>query len=160
MLKRIFMIICSNSPSIQHNTQGGRQEMTSQPTKHPFQTLPFPWNSPPTVDKITRLVEKGQLQLWKPMKLSQLMKRIQLTCQTRRIKSKNGRNLSRSRCGGPDQRPAKQMRPGHFTNQTYPGWPGMSSPVTYPAKDTFVSLTFVQYFLQILESYFHPIQAL
>ena len=22
---------------------------------------------------------------------------------------------------GPDQRAAKQMRPGHFTNQTYPG---------------------------------------
>ena len=76
-LKRIFVIICSNSPSIQNNTHDRRHEMASQPPCSLSNTI-FLQNSNSNGKRHARMVEIGQHQIQKSMKLSsQLRKRIQ-----------------------------------------------------------------------------------
>ena len=53
--------------------------MKTQPPSLPFQHNVFHEIQTKTVNKHARFVEIGQLQIWKPMKLSQLEKRIQQT---------------------------------------------------------------------------------
>ena len=59
--------------------------MKTQPLSLSFQHNFFHEIQTQTVNKHARLVEIGQPQIWKPMKLSQPEKRIQQTLLTRRI---------------------------------------------------------------------------
>ena len=76
-LKRIFVIICSNSASIQNITHDRRHEMASQPPCSLSNTI-FLQNSNSNGKRHARMVEIGQHQIQKSMQLSsQLRKRIQ-----------------------------------------------------------------------------------
>ena len=50
------------------------------------------------------------------------------------------RKIAETSCAevaGPDQPVVKQMRPGHFTNQIHPGFPGYPNQAPPPAGNTF-----------------------
>ena len=62
---------------------------------HPFQHNFFHEIRTPTVNKHARIVEIGQHQIWKPMTLSQLEKRIQQTFTDSKDTIQKGRKSSR-----------------------------------------------------------------
>ena len=59
------------------------------------------------------------------MKLFQQEKRVQQTLTNSKDIIQKGRNR-RAAVAEPDQRAARQMRPGRFTNQIHPGCPGVT----------------------------------
>ena len=74
----------------------------------------------PTESKHARIVVIGQQQIQKPMKLSQIEKRIPQTLTYSKDVIQKAENML-VEVAGPDQRVAKNIRPGHCTKKFIPG---------------------------------------
>ena len=138
MLNRSFMIICSISPSVQYNKQDRTLEMKSQPPSLPFQHKFFHEIRTSTVYKQGRLVEIGQPQIWKPMKLSQLEKRIQQTLpNSKDITQKWPKPLAPKWPGQVNARPSNEAWALCKSNPSRVSWGSLSTcPKLAPSLDT------------------------